>query len=70
MQKALVTLLVLATPLCAQKFADDFNRTAIGSNWTPQVGNWSIGNNRLKTDGASTWSYITLTSTTGFPAMK
>ncbi len=66
MQRILITL-ILASPLCAQKLVDDFNRTTIGSNWTTQSGTWSIGNNRLKTNGASTWSYITLNSTTTYP---
>ncbi|MHC4921839.1 MAG: hypothetical protein ACYTKC_19900, partial [Planctomycetota bacterium] len=52
---------LLATPLCAQKFVDDFNRTGSNalSNWTAQAGTWQIVNNRLRTSGASAWSYIT-----------
>jgi len=64
--RILTTTLLLAGSLCAQKFVDDFNRTSIGSNWTTQSGTWSIGSNRLKTNGAGVWSYITLT-TTNFP---
>lgn len=64
--RTLLVCLLAAAPVCSQKYVDDFNRANALNDWKMENGSWQIQNGRLLTNGATTWSYITLQN----PALK